>query len=170
MTTGASTRLATNAGGSQVNGYHQGNGFKYTRHTFSGGIDSYVTAVRSNSIPASDIQEDGYRTDIREASIYNNYIGQVWKGYFHASVAGQYTFRAWADDRVKVFLASTYGDATPLTDSDLIISTSTHQYSDSYYVKDQGNEGEVVRTLEAGKSYYMEVYHFNSFGAGFIKF
>ena len=33
-------------------------------------------------------------------------------------------------------MASNYGDATPLTDSDLIIETTDYQMSDSYYIRD----------------------------------
>lgn len=163
---GTSTLLSTNTSGSQTDGYHQGAGFKYTRHTYSGSISNYVTAARADSITTK--QEDTYRSDIREGDAYGSGYCQYWRGYFTALHAGIHTFRAWSDDSFKVYIASDYGTNPGSAGMTELLSSSTVQSSASYYITDMMTSAEKGQTLEADKSYYMEVFHCNSGGSGWI--
>ena len=46
---------------------------------------------------------------------------------------------------------------------------SSYHYDDNYYIYNQSTALGQEISLEAGKYYYMEVYHINSGGNGFLK-
>lgn len=127
----------------------------------------FVAAVRSaNTGALGTPKETGFRADIREANVYDGYNeAQVWRGYFTAPVTGTYTFRGYADDSFRVYLATTYGSTELPTDP--LIYSNTHQYM--YYPFANDISTSVANaSLEAGKSYNIEVYHINSGSYGYV--
>lgn len=74
------------------------------------------------------------------------------------------------DDTFSVFLSSTvYGSTVSfLNATPIAYSTSTQAITTyaNYYQNDYPTAESSFYTLEAGKQYYMEVYHVNSAGAG----
>ena len=166
---GPSTSLLSTNSSSQSNGYFSGAGLKYARYTRSSSIDTlakFTTAVRTGDTAALGTPaEEGFRADLREGNVYDGNEAQVWRGYFTAPVAGDYTFRGNADDKFSFYLASNYGSqeppATPL------LETTAHQYIFNPFITNRVGHSATV-TLEAGKSYYMEAYHLNTGNTGFF--
>ena len=118
------------------------------------------------------LQDEYISGEIKGGQIHGYNYGQVWKGYFLATVTGAYKFRGLGDDSFAVYLnTATYGSTTAFPND-------THQriaFSDAlqtmdvfanYYVIDIVTAESDYITLEAGKHYYMQVYHINSQGNG----
>jgi hypothetical protein len=163
-----SSKLATNST-SQMNGYFSGAGLNYARYTVVTAIntmDKLVAAVRtSNTISLGVPVEVGVRDDFREGDIYVGPYAQVWKGYFTAPATGTYLFRGSADDYFRFYLATTYG-STELPANPLLEGT-IYQRMFSYYWRNTPNTEATVQ-LQGGKSYYLEAYHIDLGGVGFM--
>lgn len=152
--TGDHTRLDYSGSGTQVNGYHWGAGLLYTRYTYSSGFGSFVTDARAGTIDSSKIQEDSVRADAKTGDVYGTYYGEYFRGYFVAETTGTHIFRAWADDRVSIYLNNETGTAEiPSGASPLLENTAAQSFSNFYIVHHETAEGSV--DLVAGKSYYM---------------
>lgn len=148
--------LTASNSSTQTNGYFGGSGLNYARYTVSGSatINSFVTAVRTqDNTYLSNVQESGFRAELKEGDVYGSYYGQTWNGYFTAPVSGTYVFRGIADDYFAFYISSTYG-STDLPDSPLIFS-NYHQLSWTDYYYDDSPYGEANITLTAGNSYYI---------------
>ncbi len=88
------------------------------------------------------------------------------------TVTGSYKFRGIADDTFAVYLSQTvYGstvsffnvNATPIAYTN---STQASNVYPNYYLIDLPTSESAYIPLEAGKQYYMEVYHVNTAGGG----
>ena len=163
-----SSLLSTNSS-SQQSGYFSGAGLKYARYARNAAMTSltaFITAVRAaDTTTLGTAKEQGFRADLREANVHTENEAQTWSGYFTAPTTGTYTFRGTADDKFAFYLATTYGSnelpATPL------LETSNYQYwFYPFLTNPSGSEATV--DLEAGKSYYMEAFHFNYDSVGFF--
>ncbi len=63
-------------------------------------------------------------------------------------------------------MSNVYGSTQ--SNSTLLISANTYSPNDNFYYSNYSS-GRKSLTLAAGKYYYMEVYHINSGGTGFMK-
>jgi hypothetical protein len=160
-------QLSTDSG-SQVSGFVSGSGLKYSRYSI-GNLSSKTPTDLRNAILSNSSQialvESGYRGEIESGDYYGSYYGQAFTGYFTAPADGRYGFQGVADDSFAVFLASPYGSAEPAV-APLIYSDSVQ--NSNYYLSYKAS-GDANVTLQAGKSYYMEVYHINLGGTGFLR-
>lgn len=154
-----------------MNGFVSGSGFQYTRYDITdlstktaAGLKAAVDS-NANTIV---VQETGIRAELESTNIYGVNYGQVFKGYFYAPVSGDYIFRGAADDTFQLYLSSNYGSAE-IGATPLISLSSYSNYADNYYVKNESSSMSAPTTLVGGKYYYMEVYHTNSAGAGYLK-
>jgi hypothetical protein len=68
-------------------------------------LDAFIQSVRTGS-PIGSLEEKGFRAELREYTYANYFIGEYWKGYFTAPVAGNYTFRGLAQASFKMFLSN----------------------------------------------------------------
>lgn len=97
--------------------------------------------------------------------MFGDYYGQVWRGYFTPTVNGNYKFRGLGDDTFSVFLStSVWGSTVDFTGTAPIASSAYAQatsiFANYYQVDISTAESEFI-ALEAGKQYYMEVFHIN---------
>ena len=93
----------------------------------------------------------------------------MWKGYFTPTVTGDYKFRGIADDYFSVYLSKTYGSKVSFVNATPIAFSSAYQSNSlypNYYINDYPSAESAYTTMEAGKQYYMEVYHVNNGGVG----
>lgn len=168
-----SSLLDTNSG-SQTMGYLCGSGLSYERYdisTLSTKTYAGLKAAIDSGSHSMTLLESGVRAEIETPNIYEtDGYGQVYKGYFYAPVAGNYIFRGGADDNFAIYLSDQYGSAsvnpTPIIYAD---SASAYNYDDNLYIYNQSTALGQEIALEAGKYYYMEVYHINSVGNGYLK-
>ena len=165
-----SSLLDTNSG-SQTDGYLCGAGFTYERYDISSlnskTYASFKAALDSGS-HSMTLLESGVKPELETTNIYDGSYGQVFKGYFKAVVDGDYIFRGAADDNFGLYISDEYGSKS-LNSNPIIYSDSYSSYDDNYYIFNQTTALGSGITLEAGKYYYMELYHINSAGDGFVK-
>jgi hypothetical protein len=94
----------------------------------------------------------------------------VWKGYFVPTVTGNHKFRGLSYHNFAVYLSeSVYGSTVSFTGATPIAFSNTRQASSNwanYYQVDVPTAESGYIALEAGKKYYMEIYHINYWGAG----
>lgn len=93
----------------------------------------------------------------------------MWKGYFTPTVTGEYKFRGIADDFFSVYLSTTYGSTVSFVNATPIAISSVYQANSlypNYYLNDIPTAESAYIAMEAGKQYYMEVYHVNNGGNG----
>lgn len=102
--------------------------------------------------------------------MFGDFYGQVWKGYFTPSVDGNYKFRGLADDSFAVFLSrEVYGSTVDFRGTTPIASSGSMQAAGiyaNYYQIDVATAESAYISLEAGKQYYMEIFHINYGGPG----
>lgn len=159
--------LDTNSS-SQVGGYFSGVGLKYQRYDITNlgtkTPEGLRNAIQSSSASIT-LVESGYRGEIKTGDYYGSYYGEAFTGYFTAPSDGVYTFQGVADDSFSVYLQDEiYGSAE--AGKPLIYSIS-YQNENFYLAYTSSAENSV--TLSAGKSYYIEVYHINLGGSGFLR-
>lgn len=103
---------------------------------------------------------------MREPDLYGSFNGQTWKGFFTAITTGNYTFRASSDDFYYWFLAtSPRSMVLPQTP---FISSAFYQRTESFYLSDIPTAENTVY-LEAGQSYYLEIYQINYGGPSYFR-
>jgi hypothetical protein len=126
--------------------------------------------IRANTINSSLLQDSYISGEIRTENVFGTNYGQVWKGYFTPSVNGDYKFRGLGDDTFAVFLStSVYGStvdftgAIPIASSNFVQATAIFA---NYYQVDVATAESAYIPLEAGKQYYMEVFHINYWHGG----
>lgn len=78
--------------------------------------------------------------------MYGSGYGQHWRGYFVATVTGTYTFRAWGDENIAVYLAYDYGSAELPPGHPALIKTQSQQVFEDFYITDMPS-AEASRTL-----------------------
>ena len=85
-------------------------------------------------------------------------------------MSGDYIFRGSADDNFAVYLSDEYGSATVNPDP-IIYDTSNipERYSDNLLIYNRSQTLGDPITFSAGRYYYMEVYHVNTGGVGYLK-
>lgn len=161
--------LPTNTAGTQLKGFLSGSGLTYKRYDVSGLSSKTLPNFRAN-IATSNVTllESGWRGDLMSPDIYGTNYVQVYSGYFVAPSAGDYKFRALADDAVELFVSSVKGSAEVDYTAPLI---SAQYYSQSYssrnyYVANYSGLTSAPVTLAAGEARYIELYHFNGAGGG----
>jgi hypothetical protein len=98
---------------------------------------------------------------------YGSNYGESFTGYFTAPATGTYTFRGVAVDTFAMYFSTSYGTTNQPAASPLIYSNTDQNMFNFYspYVASAEN----TVSLEAGKSYYIEVYHLNFWGTGSLK-
>ena len=155
----------------QVDGYISGAGFAYERWGI-GNLHhknfAYFKSVLDSGSHSMFLITRGVRAELETTNMYGSYYGQAFKGYFYAPVTGNYTFRGSADDSFGLYISDEYGSAT-VNPVPLI-----HQYHasadvDNHYISNHSTALDGEKFLEGGKYYYMEVYHINIAGGGFLK-
>ena len=105
--------------------------------------------------------------ELETPDIYGANYGQVFKGYFYAPNSGDYIFRSVHDDSVQLYVSSVYGSAE--LDPTAHISSNTHSGSSNFYYNNYPAALGAPLTLVQGQYYYMELYHVNGGGAGYMR-
>lgn len=83
-------------------------------------------------------------------------------------MSGNYTFRGACDDQFSLHINPVYGTTTgPLTQ--IISQSSATSYADNYYISNLTSAINGRIELVGGKHYYMEAYHINGPGDGYLK-
>lgn len=98
--------------------------------------------------------ERGKRLQLETPDIYGTYYGEVFKGYFYAPVAGNYTFRGSAADQFTLIMNQNYGTTNGLL-TEIIASNSSCMDPDNYYLSNISSTMGQPISLQAGKYYYM---------------
>jgi len=88
------------------------------------------------------------------------------KGYFKAPETGSYKFTAVHDDGAALYIQTTTGSAEANTTAYWSVNDYTSQ--DPWATKYASATGDAI-ALNAGDHIYMELYHLNTAGAGFVK-
>ena len=81
---------------------------------------------------------------------------------------GNYTFRGSADDSFGLYISDEYGSKT-LNIDPLIYQYAHSSDPDNLYIANYSTAINGEKLLEGGKYYYMELYHVNGWGTGFLK-
>lgn len=92
----------------------------------------------------------------------------MFKGYFYAPVAGEYTFRGQADDTFDLYMSDEYGSTT-VNPTPVIYSSSATGQGSNYYISNSSTALGKPKYLEGNQYYYMELYHVNNGGDGYLK-
>ena len=168
---GDTAQISTDSG-SQVNGWTAGSGFKYERYDVTDlGTKTYAglktELAGAHSLP---LLESGIRWELQTAAVYDGVYGEVFKGYFYAPVTGNYIFRGVCDDNFGLYISEEYGSVS--------VPATPYIYEDSYTPRSNAYNlfitnhttafGEEI-AFEAGRYYYMEAYHLNTGGEGYMK-
>ena len=133
--TGDQAKLAYSGNGTQINPYHWGAGLEYVRFRHTGDFTSMISTARADSMASENVYERSIKTDIVAGNVFGTYYGQYYKGYFVAQNDGVHIFRAWADDRVAVYLNTEAGTGEIPSDMEPILRTSNPQSFNGYYNK-----------------------------------
>lgn len=167
-----SANLTSNSA-APLNTYISGSGFFYQRYSISSISPQTITRFKdlldTNKINASTLQDSYISGELKTENVFGEYYGEVWKGYFVPTVTGNHKFRGIADDAFALYLSTAvYGSTVSFINATPIAYTNSTQATTiypNYYQVDYTTSESAYITLEAGKQYYMEVYHLNG-GAG----
>jgi len=88
------------------------------------------------------------------------------KGYFKAPNTGDYKFSAFHDDGARLYISEVLGSAERPASSYWSVNGVT---GSTYWQKMQASSLGTAVPLTAGDYVYMELYHINTGGAGYIK-
>lgn len=164
-----SAKLATNATSANFT-YNSGVGFLYQRYnTGSISLANFKLRLENGTLTQANLVDEYISGEIKTDNIFGGTYGQLWRGYFSPTVTGDYKFRGIADDYFSVYLSTTFGsrvsfvNATPIAISPVYQSNSLFP---NYYLNDIATAESAYIRMEAGKQYYMEVYHVNNGGTG----
>ncbi|SFU47684.1 Por secretion system C-terminal sorting domain-containing protein [Pontibacter akesuensis] len=125
-----------------------------TRDFWTSVRGSSVADVPVGTAPTKTTEETLFEAPSGQGSTY----GQRIRGYVTAPVTGQYTFWIAADDKAELYLSSSEDPARKTRIAYSAGWTSARQW-DKY-----DTQQSVKVTLEAGKRYYIEALHLQSWG------
>ena len=147
-----------------------GSGFKYQKYSL--GPNSYSdwkSLSDLGTLPAQNLLEDGVRHELwMPLGVESGQYAYIYKGYFYAPVTGEYSFSGYGDDNFGLYISDDYGTAE-VNPTPYIFANSHMNHNDDLFANNISSVFGAGRQLEAGKYYYMELYHVNTGGNGFIK-
>ena len=153
-----------------MNGWIKGAGFRYEKYQL--GPSSYAdwkTASDAGTLSGYTLLESGIRHELwMPKNVESGAFAYIYKGYFLAPVDGEYRFSGYGDDNFGLYISDTYGTASTPSTPYISVGSYMSNTDDLFYDNRTSVFGE-AKTLEAGKYYYMELYHVNTQGVGYIK-
>ncbi|KAM3144741.1 hypothetical protein pb186bvf_003050 [Paramecium bursaria] len=153
-----------------------GTGLKYTRYNFygtglNGNCDAFRTQILKNPGQiANMIVEDGFTTEPESLDIYGSYYGQYYRGFFKAPQSGKFRFYVASDDCAQVWIQLTPNSTNQATMTKVAfngLSPYRNYWQGQIY---QTTPQQISSQLDLEKDglYYIEIYHANSAGVGYL--